>query len=406
MMMNHQWLTTPVGIDAERWISRRGCRTVLIVVHTLASCHRLMDVAELIEADTRVQAVFTVAPDVFNRGLEWHLHTLGALVMAWTQAIREPFDLAIAAAHGGLHEIHAPVVVMAHGAGRSKLVRPPQHGGPAMNEPAVYGLDAARLTRDGRVLASAIILSHDTERDVLSRQCPDALTAAVVAGDTCFDRLVASLTRREQYRRALNVTRHQKIILVCSTWGPEGLYGGVPDLLPRIMDDLPSRRFRVVALLHPAVWGAHGSRQIRAWTRDCREAGMLLPEPTQDWRAFVAAADYLIGDHGSVTAYGAAVGLPVLTTGHVTTTPAHGSPQALVMAGTRRLDPTRPLRSQLAMARPLERDAMAAAITSRPGQSGQLIRRLVYDLLRLPEHGRHRGPKPVQAPQLTRIWAA
>jgi hypothetical protein len=401
-MIDHDWVTAPIGIDADRWVSRPGCRALLIVVHTLASCHRLLDLADLAEPDTRVQAVFTVAPDVFNADVEPHLRSLGALVVPWQQAIRERFDLALAAAHGGLHQVHAPVVLLAHGAGHGKTVVPPGHGGPPAAEPTVYGLDAARLVRDGRVLASALILSHESEREVLSRQCPDALPLSVVAGDICYDRLVASLPARGVYRRALGIGVRQKLVVVSSTWGADGLFGEVPDLLPTLMEQLPPERYRVAALLHPAVWGAHGRRQITAWTRDCRDAGMILPDPTDDWRSYVAAADILVGDRGSVTAYGAAVGLPVLCLSTTATgRTARLSPQALVLASADRLDVARPVRPQLRAARPVDHRRVAAAITSRPGRAARLMQTKMYELMGLPEPGRHREAAPVAPPRET-----
>jgi hypothetical protein len=398
-MIDQDWVAAPIGIDADRWISRRGCRVILIAVHSLVSCHRLLDIAGLLEDDTRVQAIYTVAPDVFNTDVASHLRSLGALVIPWQQAIRETFALAIAASHGGLHQLHAPVVLMAHGAGHGKAVVPPVRGGPATAEPDVYGLDAARLVRDGRMVASVLVLSHDSERDILSRQCPDALGQAVVAGDLCFDRLVASLPWRGRYRRALGLTARQKLILVSSTWGPDGVFGGTPDLLPQMMSQLPPDRFRVAALLHPAVWGAHGRRQIAAWTRDCRDAGMILAGPAEDWRAYVAAADMLVGDRGSVTAYGAAVGLPVLCLPTCDPDQAvRHSPQSLVLSAAGRLDLATPLGPQRREARPADRRRIAAAITSRPGRSGQLIRRRLYELMGLPQRGRHRGTEPVALP--------
>ncbi|GAA3352866.1 hypothetical protein [Saccharopolyspora gregorii] len=38
---------------------------------------------------------------------------------------------------------------------------------------------------------------------------------------------------------------------------------------------------------------------------------MLVP-PEFGWRATLIASDYLIGDHGSVTTYGAVLGIPTL----------------------------------------------------------------------------------------------
>ncbi|GAA0537509.1 hypothetical protein GCM10010172_18610 [Paractinoplanes ferrugineus] len=371
----------------------------------MASCHRLLDIVDLVESDPRVQTVFTVPPDVFNTGVAGHLERLGALVVPWQQAVRERFDLAIAASHGGLHELHAPVMLMAHGAGRSRLVRPPDSGGRPVGQPSVYGLDAPRLVRDGRVIASAIVLSHENEWDVLARQCPDALRVATVAGDPCLDRLAGSMSRRGDYRRSLGLADRQRLVVVTSTWGGDGLFGGVPELLPAMMEQLPPSRFRVALLLHPAIAGAHGRRQVGAWTRACQEAGMMLAEPGDDWRAYVAAADCLVGDRGSVTAYGAAVGLPVLcvSPGSVDRTAA-GSPQSVVLSGAARLDVTKPLRPQLLAARPVDPRRVAAAITSRPHRAGRLLRRTMFRLLGLTQRRGSQDPPllPVPAPGRSR----
>ncbi|GAA2640140.1 hypothetical protein Adu01nite_75400 [Paractinoplanes durhamensis] len=347
----------------------------------------------------RVQVVFTVAPDVFNADVNAHLQRLGALVVPWQQAIRESFDLAIAASHGGLHELHAPVMLMAHGAGRARLLLSSAQGTLPGAEPTVYGLDAPRLVRDGRVVASALVLSHENELLVLARQCPDALRVAVVAGDPCFDRLMGSLSQRGYYRRALGLSDRQRLVVVTSTWGTDGLFGGVPELLPALMDQLPPDRFRVALLLHPAISGAHGHRQVAAWTRACRDAGMMLADPADDWRAYVAAADHLIGDRGSVTAYGAAVGLPVLrvsaSDGGRT---AAGSPQSLVLKSVDRLDITKPLRAQLMAARPVDHRQVTTAITSRPHRSGRLLRGAMFRLLGLVNRSGSRNFTPVGVP--------
>lgn len=399
-MSTHEWSRVPIGIDASRWVTRIGCRTVLIVAHTIVSCQRLLDVAELLEEDPRVQTVFTVPPDAFNPGVTQHLRRLGALVLPWEQAVRERFDLALAASYGGLSDLHAPLMVMAHGAGYGKPTQPTGRG-PAMSAlPPVYGLDSQRLTRNGEVLAAAIALSCDDQLDILRRQCPEALPVAVVTGDPCFDQLVASLPERERYRRALGVDTEQELVVVSSTWGRTGLFGNWPDLLPLLLDQLPAQRFRVAALLHPAVWCAHGHRQVRAWLRSCREAGLILLDPEEDWRSLVVSADHVIGDHGSVTAYSAALGRHVLHLAPGLEAVTSGSAQELVINSASRLDPRRPLLPQLRSVRTVDQAAVARMITSRPGQAGPLLRQTMYRLLQLTEPGRHRRATPVPVPRL------
>jgi hypothetical protein len=363
------------------------------MVHTVVSCHRLLDVVDLVESDPRVQVVFTVVPDAFNQGVARLLERLDALVVPWQQAVRCRFDLALAAAYGGLAEVHAPIVVMPHGAGRGRAM------GVEGGVPTVYGLDAPRLTRDGRVLPAAVVVAHELELEVLGRQCPEALPAAVVAGDPCYDRLVASLPYRRRYRAALGLAPAERLVVVSSTWSRNGLFGHAPDLLPELMAQLSAGGYRVAALIHPAVWSAHGHRQVRAWVRDCREAGLLLPDPEQDWRALAVAADLVVGDQGSVTAYAAAIGRPLLRLGPVAgAAPAEGTAQDLVAALADRLDPERPLLGQVRAARPVDRHAVAGALTSRPGRSGRVLRGVMYRLLGLAEPGRHRRFAPVPEP--------
>ncbi len=400
--MYTQWLPVPVGLDAARWVTKGNCRSVLVIVHTVTSGHRLLDVLELIESDQRIQVVFSQAPDAFSNGVAAFLNATEGVVLPWEQASRERFDLALAAAHGGLHEVHAPLMVMPHGAGHGKVCQPPPDAHRRPARPAVYGLDAQRLTRDGRVLASALVLAHRDDLDTLRWQCPEAAEIAVVAGDPCYDRLVASLPYRAEYRAAMGVGDGQELLVVSSTWGTTSLLARMDDFLPRLLEELVPAGFRVAALVHPAVWFGHGPRQVRAWLADCVDAGLLLVGPATDWRAAVIAADHVVGDHGSVPVYAAAIGRPVLQVEPPTlAVTAPGSPQAVIQRSAPRLVAGRPLLRQLRDAEHRHHEygaAVAEQLTSRPGRAGAELRGAMYRLLRLTEPGRHRRTTPVPIP--------
>jgi hypothetical protein len=380
------WRDVPVGLDARRWVTRTDCKTVLVAVHTVASGQRLLDVIRLLESDLRIQVIFTNPPDVFSDGVADFLHDLGAVVVTWEQATRIEFDLAITAAYGSIHELHAPLIVLPHGVGYTKLVSRRASGGPAAAR-SVYGLDAQRLVRDGKVVPAAVVLSDQADLAVLSRQCPEALPVATVVGDPCYDRLLASLPLREAYRHALGVTRSQQLIVVASTWGQRSLFGQYAALLDRILRDLPAGSARVVALLHPNVWSGHGSWQVKAWLADCAHRGMMLLSPAADWRGALAAADLMVGDQGSVTVYGAAAGVPVLLAGFADDEVDRTSAAALLAAAAPRLLACESLAGQFRRAAAgHERgryERVAARITSEPGRFGLNMQRLMYGLLRL-----------------------
>lgn len=379
----------PIGIDAERWITRTGCRNVVVAVHTVVAGQRLMDVVDLVESDPRVQLVYTQAPDVFGHGVGRFLRSVGALEIPWADARRERFDLALAAAYGGLDQLHAPIVVMPHGAGYGK--RAAGRGG-------VYGLDAQRLTKDGRVLPAALVLAHEQEREVLKRQCPEALPAAVVVGDPCYDRMVASKRLRETYREALGVPPGHRLLVVTSTWGRTSLFGRRLKFLQSLAAEARRSRVRVVALIHPQVWWCHGRRQVLAWLTEPRAAGMIPTEPEMDWRAVVIAADAVIGDHGSPAVYAAALGKPLLCTDSSVNELNDSSAQTLLAVNAPRLLGTSPLLPQVWSAQPMDAQAVVARLTSHPGNAHRLLREEIYRLLGLSIPGRHRAPELIPPP--------
>ncbi|WP_158885531.1 hypothetical protein [Amycolatopsis anabasis] len=383
-MSESEWLSV-LGIDGERWVTRTGCRKVLVAVHTLVAGQRLLDVTGLVESDRRVQVCYTRPPDVFRHGADGFVRSIGALEIPWQQAVRERFDLALAAAYGGLPLLHAPIMVLPHGAGYAKRTPRAEAAG-RLVERGVYGLGAEHLIRDGRVVPASIVLSHEDQRERLARQCPRAAEFALVAGDPCHDRLRASAGRRAACREALGVRGDQRLVVVASTWGPRSLFGEHPDLPGELVRQLDPRRYRVAALFHPAVWGAHGRRQLRAWLRGERSAGLLLVEPEVDWRGVVLAADHVVGDHGSVTAYAAAAGKPVLHTDPPLDELDPASAQAFVAERAPRLRPAEPIEPQLTGTPPDGwAEAVASRVTSRPGRAHALLRKEMYRLLDLPE---------------------
>src|SRR5205823_13519718 len=140
--------------------------------------------------------------------------------------------------------------------------------------------------------------------------------------------------------------------------------------------------------IHPAVGFGHGRRQVRAWLSAECAAGLMLIEPETDWRAAIVGADYVIGDHGSVTVYAASVGVPVLHTDLPEDEIDDLSPQAFVGTHAPRLVRCAPLEPQLRRAaEELPADwsaAVAGRLTSQPGQSHRLLRERMYQLLGLP----------------------
>ncbi|GII75813.1 hypothetical protein Sru01_07950 [Sphaerisporangium rufum] len=389
MTCGQEQLRGPFSPEATAAETHGVRRTAVMVAHHLAGATRLMDHAPLIEEDRRIQVVYTVPPSSrLARGAHEFLSTTGALVMPWAQAAETPFDLAVAAGQGMLDRLRAPVMTVFHGAGPNYYVpREAGYGPPAPQ--AVNGLGLQGMTMHGRVIPAAIMLGHEDHRRVLAEECPAALPAAVVAGDLCFDRLLAGLPHRAAYRAALGVGPGQRLLMVSSHFGADSLLARHPDLLVRLAGGAAGAGVRVVVVLHPNTWVVHGRRQIRSWFSAGTRAGAVLLPPEEGWRAALVAADVLLADRSSIAVYGAALGRPVLLAPFAARNVLPGSAFARLASVAEPLAPGTPIPAQLdrAAARwsPDTTTRMRAALTSLPGGAADVLRRTMYRLLGLPE---------------------
>ncbi|MFE7626829.1 hypothetical protein, partial [Streptomyces sp. NPDC057509] len=256
-----------------------------------------------------------------------------------------------------------------------------------------FGLSPEWLLSDGRGFVDGLVLSHPEQLERLARVCEDTVPSAVLAGDPCFDRMLAARPYRDRFRRALGVRSGQRLVVLNSTWNPEGFFGTgggqdvLPGLLPRLTAELPADDYRLAAVLHPNIWYGHGPGQIRAWLDRAVRDGLTLIDPAHEWRQALLASDLVLGDFGAVSYYAAALGTPVLLAADGTGVLDPEAPLAEFVRRAPRLAPHAPLLPQvereIAAHRP-DPDA-AGFVTSEPGRSAELLRRHFYALMDLPE---------------------
>ena len=191
----------------------------------------------------------------------------------------------------------------------------------------------------------------------------------------------------------------RRLIVLSSTWGSNSLLGAWPDLFRQLMAELPVDSYHIAAALHPNAWHGHGPWQIRTWLANCVRAGLVLIPPVEGWRAALVAADCVIGDHGSVTCYGAALDTPTILGAFPAGDVAADSPVDLLGRLAPRLDRARGLRQQvdhaIAEHRPGRYSSVSDLVSSWPGESVSRLRAMCYSLMRLVE--------PLGEPPLPRI---
>lgn len=364
--------------ERRRWETFAPERTVLAIARTFTSTVRLLDVLSAFRGDFRVEVVFTVdETSAFGDGVHRLLREAGARVVPWNQIDRLDCQLVLTASENvDLESVTAPIVVVPHGIGFHKYVPDSRSGADR-----VSGVVPERYLR-GRRLWMAI--SHPEQRELLTAE---AAERCVVTGDPTFDHLVASLPLRASYRARLGLGPSQRLVVLTSTWRSDSLLGAWRELPARLLAELPADEYRVAAVMHPNINSWHGGLHTARGFADAYAAGLLRVPPERGWQAALIAADVIVGDHGSVTLYGAALDRPTLLGSTARTTVAGTPPEALAGMANR-LTPDRSLREQVEHAissHPPGRFAgLAERMFARPGEGVRAMRELLYGALDLP----------------------
>ncbi|MFD4371125.1 hypothetical protein [Streptomyces sp. NPDC058486] len=397
-------ILVPVGPGAGRWRTFAGERVLVVAARTVTSLVRALDVVpEIVLDDPRVTVVFAYDPtSAFNNGVLDLLRASGCRTLPWSQLDEIAPDLLISASENiEVPDGDYPVLVLPHGIGFQKFV--PDSAGSGTRLSGLVQEDLLRARR------AWLAVSHPDQVAQLAAAHPGTVGRTVLVGDPCLDRLRASAGWRERYRSAFGLLPGQRLVLISSTWGAESLIGTRPGLPVDLLAQLPADEFRVALVLHPNVWSAHGAWQVRVMQRTALEAGLIVVDPTDGWQQAVVASDVVIGDHGSVTLYGAAVGRPVLLAAFGSEAVPGTAGYALRRAATW-VAADRPLREQLENLlsghHPDRFAAVAAGAFAEHDSALTHLRDIVHGLLGLSprEHVRPRGPRalPLPPPATTR----
>lgn len=337
----------------------------------------------LLRGDLRVDVVFAHDPgSAFGDGVLDLLRDNDCQgIVAWDDLPGVDADLVLTASENlDLPDEDCPVLVLPHGIGFQKYV--PDARGPGER---LSGMVPDRLLEAGRAW---LAVSHPAQEAQLVAVHPKTAGRTLLVGDPCLDDLRVSSQRTTAHKDALGVAAERRLVVVSSTWGRTSLLGHHPGLPAELLAGLPVDEYAVAAVVHPNVWARHGGWNVRRVLAPALDAGLLLMPPVHRWRQALVAADVVIGDHGSVTLYGAALGKPVLLAAFGEDS-VPGTAAELLSRTAGRFDPRGDARGQIADAisghAPDRYAPVAGAAFAEPGQALARLRTEIYRLLRLPE---------------------
>ncbi|WP_052721037.1 hypothetical protein [Actinoplanes rectilineatus] len=372
------------------------------MARTATALNRLLDVVTLLAGDTRLQIYLThdaENPAMLGDGFPALVGGLGILTLTWDEARTRHFGLVLSASENDrLHQLSPPILLLSHGLGFQKFY-------PGTR--VIAGLDPERSPA-----TTTIGLSHPDQQRHLNA---DQERRAAVVGDPALGRMAASTHRRDHYRAALGADG-RRLVVIASTWGPDSLYGSLPLLPERLCGQLPMDEYTVAVVLHPGIRARHSDWQVRAWLGRATRSGVRVVPPAGEWQAAVIAADCVLSDHGSMSAYAAAWGVPLILGPAVSDTTVPGSVVSDLADRCPRLDPDSDLRKQIdtAMAaddfRTLTRNRINHQIAPDDPAAAAPLRRRMYRMLGLDEPGEPAEfpplPVPAELPATVGAWVA
>ncbi|MDX2970562.1 hypothetical protein [Kribbella solani] len=374
---------------SPQWETVTSERRVLAVARTVTSLNRLLEVLVVFGDDPRVGVEFVVSSGSrFGAEVPAVLRRLGARIVDWDDAVATTYDLILSASeHDDLHELQGPLVLLPHGAGFQKHS---PHNVAGTRERA--GLTTRALWHDDRRVPSLVVVSHRNQRRLL----PEFADRILVAGDPAMDALIQLAGHREELRRQFGLQPGQRLVTVTSTWGPRSLLGRWPTLPPQLLAELPLDEFRVAAVLHPNVWAEHGGWQIRNWLRTALASGLILVPPTGPWQSALAAAECVIGDHGSLSAYATGLGTPLILGAFGAEEVPRDTAMWQLGRTAPRLDGHLSLADQIraALSSVDINRGLAAEVFEREGQSLDILQREFFEMLGLAPVHRPRAAVP------------
>lgn len=359
---------------------RRSDRWILITCGGGHLADHLADFHRLFAGDPRLRFRLLVPREERQPGSAARTRavlTLPEVGLLWATVFR--WDLVVVADH------HEPAVPKPR---RCPVIRV-QHGLPGKRvDGSIYAFGPAAFDWRGRLRYTKVLVSSDAVKR-LAVECDPAFEGAVeVVGNLGDDRLLAEVPNRADHRQRLGIGPDERVVLVFSTWGPNGLFHRFGDAILAQAGALRDE-FRFILSAHrldnqPGAgernWGEHVASQA--------SRGFLVRDPDEDWVPYLVACDVVLSDHTSVTTHAALIDRPVVHVPAAGGVLEPGSPVWRLHKVTPgiRADATdlgETLRAALSDGpSPGLRD-LAGQLNSHPGEAADRIRAITHELLRL-----------------------
>lgn len=157
---------------------------------------------------------------------------------------------------------------------------------------------------------------------------PNKVTAEFMKKDPVFGKTIRSggyryawrlkeaAEKKEEYKKELGIPADKKVISVWGSWGKESLFHMLGENLITEFENLRQKGYEFILSIHPREYWQYDEtiEPLGEKIEACREKGMIVRSPQQDWLPYMMACDVVLIDYSAMLSLAVLAGKKIIQT--------------------------------------------------------------------------------------------
>lgn len=129
-------------------------------------------------------------------------------------------------------------------------------------------------------------------------------------------RLKEASEQKEEYKKELGIPAERKVVSVWGSWGEESLFHTLGEDLFRVCEKLKQQGYAFIFSIHPREYQRYDTQiePLGEKVEACREKGMIVRSPKQDWLPYMMASDVVLIDYSAMLSLAVLAGKKIIQT--------------------------------------------------------------------------------------------
>ena len=129
-------------------------------------------------------------------------------------------------------------------------------------------------------------------------------------------RLKEASEKKEDYKKELGIAADKKVVSVWGSWGKESLFHMLGGELFTVCEELKQKGYEFIFSIHPREYQRYDEQiePLGEKVEACRERGMLVRSPQQDWLPYMMASDVVVIDYSAMLSLAVLAGKKIIQT--------------------------------------------------------------------------------------------